>query len=100
MNKHWIIRPSRGLLLLGVLVLMLLMGTVTLAQPGVLRIAWWTVDSGGGTSSGGAFSLSGTTGQPDAGTHTSTDGVLRLESGFWISSAAGSSRVFIPLIQR
>ena len=31
------------------------------------NIDWFTIDGGGGTSSGGAYSLSGTIGQPDAG---------------------------------
>src|SRR2546423_10495314 len=30
-------------------------------------IDWFTVDGGGGTSTGGSYSLSGTIGQPDAG---------------------------------
>ena len=31
------------------------------------RIEWFTIDGGGGTSSGGQYTLSGTIGQPDAG---------------------------------
>lgn len=42
---------------------------------------WWTVDGGGGTSTGGVYSVSGTLGQPDAG--TMTGGNFILESGFW-----------------
>ena len=30
-------------------------------------VSWWTVDGGGGTSTGGVYSVSGTVGQPDAG---------------------------------
>ncbi|MBM3881443.1 MAG: hypothetical protein FJ387_17250 [Verrucomicrobia bacterium] len=33
----------------------------------VSGVNWYTVDGGGGTSSGGGFSVSGTIGQPDAG---------------------------------
>ena len=43
-------------------------------------IDWWTVDGGGGMDgSGGTFTLSGTAGQPDAG--TLGGGIL--EGGFW-----------------
>src|SRR2546426_11429414 len=44
-------------------------------------IDWFTIDGGGGTSSGGQFTLSGTVGQPDAG--TLTGGNFELEGGFW-----------------
>jgi hypothetical protein len=30
-------------------------------------IDWFTIDGGGGTSTGGVYSVSGTIGQPDAG---------------------------------
>ena len=30
-------------------------------------IDWFTIDGGGGTSTGGVFAVSGTLGQPDAG---------------------------------
>lgn len=41
----------------------------------------WTLDGGGGPSSTGAFSLTGTIGQPDAGTHSG--GSFTLQGGFW-----------------
>ena len=44
-------------------------------------IDWFTIDGGGGTSSGGAYSLSGTIGQPDAG--RMSGGGYTLEGGFW-----------------
>ncbi len=44
-------------------------------------IDWWTVDGGGGVSTGGVFTLSGTIGQPDAG--KMTGGNYTLEGGFW-----------------
>ena len=31
------------------------------------QIDWFTIDGGGGTSTGGVYSVSGTIGQPDAG---------------------------------
>ena len=42
---------------------------------------WVTTDGGGGTSVGGAYSLSGTVGQPDAG--ELTGGNYTLVGGFW-----------------
>jgi hypothetical protein len=42
---------------------------------------WSTIDGGGGTSTGGVYSVSGTLGQPDAG--TMTGGNYTLEGGFW-----------------
>ena len=40
-----------------------------------------TIDGGGGTSTGGVYSLSGTIGQPDAG--TMSGGNYSLAGGFW-----------------
>lgn len=40
------------------------------------------IAGGGGVSSGGAFALSGTIGQPDAGA-PSSDGAFALTGGFW-----------------
>jgi len=45
------------------------------------HIDWFTIDGGGGTSSGGQYTLSGTIGQPDAGELTAGNYVL--EGGFW-----------------
>lgn len=60
-------------------------------------LPWWTVDSGGGDSSGGGYSLSGTIGQPDAG--ALTGGNYRLEGGFWGGTgvAVAFQQVFLPL---
>jgi hypothetical protein len=49
-------------------------------------IDWFSVDGGGGTSSGGAYALSGTIGQPDAG--PMTGGRFTLTGGFWALVAA------------
>jgi len=42
---------------------------------------WFTIDGGGGTSAGGAYSISGTIGQPDAG--SMSGGSFALVGGFW-----------------
>ena len=44
-------------------------------------IDWSTIDGGGGTSTGGVFTVSGTMGQPDAG--TMSGGTYTLSGGFW-----------------
>ncbi len=44
-------------------------------------IDWSTIDGGGGTSTGSVFAVSGTIGQPDAGTMSS--GNYTLQGGFW-----------------
>ena len=51
-----------------------------LAQP--FEITSSTIDGGGGTSTNAQFSLSGTIGQPDAGT-TLTNGQYSVTGGFW-----------------
>ena len=45
-------------------------------------INWYKVAGGGGTSSGGTFSVSGTIGQPDASA-TMTGGSFAITGGFW-----------------
>ena len=44
-------------------------------------IPWHTIDAGGGVVAGGDFMISGTIGQPDAG--TCTGGAFTLTGGFW-----------------
>jgi hypothetical protein len=66
------------------LALTLLMAVALRAQP--FSIDWFTIDGGGGTSTGGAFSLSGTIGQPDAG--AMGGGSFSLEGGFWAGATA------------
>ena len=50
-----------------------------------LQIDWFTIDGGGGQSSGGAYTLNGTIGQPDAA--TSSGGSYTLHGGFWSAFA-------------
>jgi len=56
----------------------LLMAGPALSQ---YEISWYTIDGGGGTSSGGPYTLTGTIGQPDAG--WSIGGKYELLGGFW-----------------
>jgi len=49
-------------------------------------IDWYSIDGGGGTSTGGVYSVSGTIGQPDAG--AMSGGNFTLQGGFWAVIAA------------
>jgi len=67
---------------------MFLVIALSLCAFGVLRVSaqtytidWFTIDGGGGTSTGGTYTVSGTIGQPDAG-HM-TGGNFTLDGGFW-----------------
>lgn len=53
--------------------------SIGLAQ--TYTINWSTVDGGGGTSTGGVYSVSGTIGQSDAG--VLTNGIYSVTGGFW-----------------
>lgn len=68
----------RHMLAIPVLFSALLLTSTAVAQ---FEIARFTIDGGGGTSSGLGFDLSGTIGQADAG--TMTDGTFTLNGGFW-----------------
>ena len=46
-----------------------------------LSLDWFSIDGGGSTSTGGVYSVSGTIGQPDAG--TMSGGSYTLSGGFW-----------------
>ncbi|CAG0932274.1 hypothetical protein TFLX_02514 [Thermoflexales bacterium] len=61
------------------------------------EITWYTVDGGGGTVSGGVYTLDGTLGQPDAG--TLIGGSYTLDGGYWHGSAS-AQHVYLPLVLR
>ena len=83
------------------LALLLSLSWVVLASPAAPSIPWYTVDGGGGTSTGGGYTLSGTAGQPDAG--LLTGGEFRLGGGFWgggeVTLAPGHE-YYLPLVLR
>jgi hypothetical protein len=61
---------------------------------------WFTIDGGGGTSTGGVFAVSGTLGQPDASPQPMTGGNFSLTGGFWSLIAVqtpGAPRLTIQL---
>ena len=53
------------------------------AKAQTYSIDWFTIDGGGGTSTGGVYSVSGTIGQPDANATPMTGGNYSLTGGFW-----------------
>lgn len=73
---------------------LLLMGVVTAstthAQP--YEIERYVIAGGGGTSSGGSFSVSGTIGQHDAG-QPMAGGNFELTGGFWAHAGESATRL-------
>src|SRR5256885_1765468 len=69
---------TQFLLILALVVL--LAGDATVGAQ-TYAIDWFTIDGGGGTSTGGVYSVSGTIGQPDAG--KMSGGNYALDGGFW-----------------
>jgi hypothetical protein len=59
-------------------------------------VSWYTFDGGGGNSTGGVYTLMGTIGQPDAGSHSGGD--YDLTGGFWTWVARYLG--FLPLIKK
>jgi hypothetical protein len=81
-----------------VLMTLALTAIVSRAQAQTYSIDWYTIDGGGGTSTGGVYAVSGTIGQPDAG-GPMTGGNYSLTGGFWSLIAAvqtgGAPTLFI-----
>lgn len=64
----------------------LIVSTAISARAQTFDLSWFSIDGGGGTSSGGAYSVSGTIGQPDAG--VLSGGNYTIVGGFWSAIAA------------
>lgn len=83
-GKTMMLPSALNLILRGVLsslgVLALLVATSKPLQAQT-TISWFTVDGGGGSSQGGAVTVTGTIGQPDAGLLSS--GEIQIQGGFW-----------------
>lgn len=65
-----------------ILALLAVCGAAISTHAQTFTIDWHTIDGGGGTSTGGVFTISGTIGQPDAG-GPMTGGNFSLTGGFW-----------------
>jgi len=76
--------------------LLLTIQGVRAAGEAVYALDWWTVDSGGGTSQGGTYSLSGTIGQSEPG--TLHGGEYSLVGGFWAVLQEAWKEVFLSII--
>src|SRR5271155_884137 len=78
------------------LLLCLLAPTISFAQS--YSIDWYKISGGGGTSTGGVYSVSGTIGQHDAG-GPMTGGSYSLTGGFWalisVVQTAGAPTLYI-----
>jgi hypothetical protein len=62
-------------------------------------IDWYTIDGGGAMNlTGGAYSLSGTTGQFDAGSQSG--GAYSLNAGFWSFNVADIIKTYLPMISK
>ena len=68
-----------------------------LAAAAQIRVDWWTVDGGGGTSAAGPYSITGTAGQaePESVSMCSPDGgplcispLYAMDGGFWVGTSA------------
>lgn len=94
MRKRLLILAVAGLLVL------LAGGAMLQAQTGGgYDLSWFTIDGGGGSSSSASYSVSGTIGQPDAG--TLEGGSYELQGGFWHGGITGGlveSDLYLPLI--
>jgi len=64
----------------------LMIAGIVAAHAQTFSIDWFTIDGGGGTSTGGVFSVSGTVGQHDAG--AMSGGAFTLQGGFWTGAIA------------
>lgn len=91
--------------LISLLLVLLLLSGLTVgvfAQSTGFTLPWWTVDAGGGTFSGGTYTLMGTVGQPDAGPPL-TGGNYTLTGGFWVgapTTASSGYTIYLPLVLR
>lgn len=91
------LQQSGWRLALALVLALALAGGVIAAAPDAFEIAWFTVDGGGGSASGGGYTIDGTIGQPDAA--SASGGGYALDGGFWGPQAA-AYRMFAPLVSR
>ena len=89
---------KRVMLMLGCSAWLVFAGTRVAAQS--YSLGWYTIDGGGGVSSGGSYTLNGTVGQTDGGAALS-GGNYSLQGGFWpgivVPSSGSAPTLFIQL---
>ena len=86
---------TKRITLIGLVVVALALATITLAGPTNFSLDWWTVDGGGGASTGGNYAVSGTVGQTDASLALSGS-QYTVTGGFWVLSSAGET-LYLPV---
>jgi hypothetical protein len=90
------------LFILAILFLALLVSSETSQAQGGYELSWWTIDGGISTSTGGNYSLTGVTGQPEAGpTMRDSEGQYILTGGFVGVAPSGTGdggTTYLPLI--
>ena len=90
----------KNLIFYSICVIVFSLATVTLASAqsgGNYDLTRLVVSSGAGRSSGGAYSLSATVGQPEAGAAQS-GGDYNLGGGFWGGSEVPPEKIYLPLL--
>jgi hypothetical protein len=79
---------------------LVLFAAAAISHAQTYSIDWHTLDGGGGTSTGGPYSITGSIGQPDAG--ILRGGAFTLEGGFWPGLAVpipeGPTTLLIQLV--
>jgi hypothetical protein len=91
------IRAQVGTVLLALAVLLLPVTLASANGPGY-ALTRWTVDGGGGTLLGGAYTLNGTAGQTDAAAWSGAGYVL--SGGFWHRAGPSGFDIYLPLVLR
>ncbi len=89
----------RRALIISLLVVLLVGTGAVFAASETINLSWWTVDGGGSVEklSGGAYTLQGTIGQMDAGTHRY--GSFDLQGGFWnVSVGNTGNSIYLPIV--
>jgi len=82
---------------LTVLICLIILFSTPVMAAGIIEIDWYVIGSGGGSTTGGDYTLSGTIGQPVIGnaSHANFD----LCSGFWCK-VVDYYKTILPLILR
>jgi hypothetical protein len=87
------------LLAIGAIATLILAARAAVVAQTGYELNWWTVDGGGGASTGEAYALGSTAGQPDTG--TATGGDYALSGGFWAGTGPDlSHQSFLPAAAR
>lgn len=95
---------KRWLVFCGIVILLLAAAWVAVAAGG-FELPWFSVDGGGGESSGGSYAIAGSIGQPDAGqmdggAYTLSGGYLAITQRGAIPPPSFSDHVFLPVAIR